>query len=127
VVGAIHAEGMRSARCPGKMIRLVKKIKVNGQTCSKCKDVEERLHKAGYMKYIDQIIVADESDPDSEGMQLAKTHQVDRAPFFIVEEGDATRIYTVYFQFVKEVLQGFVPSNQEAQDMLHLHQSLDLL
>ena len=55
---------------------------------------------------IDEVIVADERDPESLGMQLAKLHQVNLAPFFLVEDDDGTTsIFTVYFQFVKEVLQ----------------------
>ncbi len=39
-------------------------------------------------------------------MRLARKHQVKQAPFFIVEKNDGSSdIYTVYLQFVKEVLQ----------------------
>jgi len=84
---------------------MVKKIKADGSPCKKCADVEERLRAAGLQNRIDDIAIADERDPDSEGMQLARKHQVDRAPFFIVEdEQEQTKIYTVYFQLLKEVL-----------------------
>ena len=87
-------------------ITLVKKIKADGSPCKKCADVEKRLLESGQMESIDEVIVADERDPESLGMQLAKLHQVNLAPFFLVEDDDGTTsIFTVYFQFVKEVLQ----------------------
>lgn len=86
-------------------ITMVKKIKADGSPCKKCADVEERLYATGLQDRIDNIAIADERDPDSEGMQLARKHQVDRAPFFIVkDEQGQTRIYTIYFQLLKEVL-----------------------
>lgn len=86
-------------------ITLVKKIKSDGSPCRKCVEVEQRLEKAGLSSRIDQIVVADENDPQSEGMILAKQHRVEIAPFFIVEDDQGTtKIYTIYFRFVKEVL-----------------------
>lgn len=86
-------------------ITLVKKIKADGQPCKKCHEVEQRLLKADLMDRIDHVVIADERDPQSEGMRLAAEHKVDLAPFFIVqdEEGEV-QIYTIYFQFLKEVL-----------------------
>ena len=87
-------------------ITLVKKIKADGSPCRKCADVEKRLLDSGQMESIDEVAIADERDPSSLGMLLAKQHQVELAPFFLVESDDGTiSIYTVYFQFVKEVLQ----------------------
>ena len=84
---------------------MVKKLKADGSPCRKCADVEQRLRDAALLDRIDHIAIADERDPDSEGMQLARKHQIDRAPFFIVEdEQGQTRVYTIYFQFVKEAL-----------------------
>ncbi len=86
-------------------ITMVKKILADGSPCRKCAEVEERLHDDHYIERIDNIIIADERDPSSAGMLLAKLHGVDRAPFFIVEEeGQETKTYTVYFKFLKEVL-----------------------
>ena len=86
-------------------ITFVKKIKLDGSACRKCADVENRLEDAGLSQRIDQVVIADERDPESAGMVLAKQHQVDIAPFFIVEEDNGeTEIYTVYFRFLKEVL-----------------------
>ena len=57
------------------------------------------------MRYIDSTVIADERDPQSAGMKLAQQHQVEQAPFFVVEdEQGQTKIYTIYFQLVKEVI-----------------------
>ena len=94
-------------------ITLVKKILADGSPCRKCADVEKRLVESGQMASIDKVIIADERDPLSLGMQLAQQHQVDLAPFFIVQADDETvKIYTVYFQFVKEVLQALKATMQ---------------
>lgn len=87
-------------------ISFVKKIKVDGSPCRKCQDVEQRLKDAGLYDKINQVVIADETDPQSEGMQLARQYRVETAPFFIVEDDDGeTEIYTIYFKFLKEVLQ----------------------
>ena len=52
-------------------ITLVKKIKADGSPCRKCAEVVERLDKAQLLGRMDRVVVADERDPDSEGMQLA--------------------------------------------------------
>lgn len=88
-------------------ITLVKKILADGSPCKKCGDVLEKLETSGHMSKIDQVLIADERDPESEGMVIAKRHDVNRAPFFVVEkDGEDTTVYTVYFKFVKEVLGG---------------------
>ena len=87
-------------------IRFVKKIKADGNPCRKCQDVEQRLKDAGLYNKISQVVIADEADPQSEGMQLARQYRVETAPFFIVEDDDGkTQVYTIYFKFLKEVLQ----------------------
>lgn len=92
-------------------ISFIKKIKLDGTACKKCAEVEQRLNDSGYMCFIDNTIIADERDSNSEGMQLAQKYKVDRAPFFIVErEGQEPEIYTVYFKLVKEVIEPLSPS-----------------
>lgn len=87
-------------------IRFIKKIKADGSPCKKCAEVEQRLIKNDQMQYIDEVIIADERDMESQGMLLAKQYQVDRAPFFLVDRQDqATEVYTVYFKLVKEILE----------------------
>jgi len=87
-------------------ITMIKKIKADGSACRKCADVEQRLQKSGYEDLIDRIVIADERDPHSEGMVLARQHNVELAPFFIVEQdnGDID-IYTIFHRLIKEVLQ----------------------
>ena len=91
-------------------ITMVKKILADGSACRKCQEVEQRLKDNNLMDKIDSIIIADERDTESEGMQLARQYKVDRAPFFIVErDGQNAEIYTVYFKLVKEVLEAPQP------------------
>lgn len=87
-------------------ITLVKKVLADGSPCRKCIDVMGKLEQSGYIERIDEIVSADEKDPDSPGMKLAREHNVDRAPFFIVQEaGQPSRVYTVYYQFVREEME----------------------
>lgn len=86
-------------------ITLVKKVLADGSLCAKCNDVEQKLKENEQEKFLDEILIADERDPESPGMQLAQRLNVQRAPFFVVEkEGKEPEVYTVYFKFVKEVL-----------------------
>jgi methyltransferase-like protein len=100
-------------------ITFVKKIKIDGSPCRKCAEVQSRLEKDGHIDKIDRTIIADERDNDSEGMQLAKQYEVDRAPFFIVENdvGDPL-VFTVYFKFVNEILSGKTNEEDAAKDIL---------
>lgn len=108
-------------------ITFVKKILHTGIPCTKCKDVESRLIAENQMQYIDQVVVADERDTESAGMKLASKFNVERAPFFLVEDGEHTRVYTVYFKFVKEVLGTALPSEDEAREILNDHPDLDYI
>lgn len=108
-------------------ITLVKKILEDGSPCAKCGDVLEKLEKGGYMDQIDEIAVADERDPESEGIQLARKHDVNRAPFFIVEDGDSTVVYTVFMKFLKEVLDAKTNEKDELKEIMNDNQDLDFL
>lgn len=109
-------------------ITLVKKILADGSPCRKCGDVINRLEESGQMSRIDQIVIADERNPSSEGMLLAAEHNVDRAPFFIVERGDGKiDTYTVYFKFVKEVLEEQTEEKDELKEILDQNPDLDYL
>jgi len=86
-------------------ITFVKKILADGSPCKKCNEVMGKMEEAGQMQFIDAVEVADESDMDSTGMQLAVKYDVSRAPFFLVEDDSGhVEVYTVYFKLVKEVL-----------------------
>ena len=112
MVGRSHPEGMWSSyyQRPGALnvphITLVKKILANGEPCKKCADVQARLDQSGQMEAIDEVLIADERDPESAGMKLAQSLKVDRAPFFVVREhpDEDPIVYTVYFKFAKKVL-----------------------
>ncbi|MCS3903662.1 hypothetical protein J2T55_001691 [Methylohalomonas lacus] len=108
-------------------ITMVKKILADGSPCRKCEEVETRLRDEGYLDRIDHVVVADERDPDSEGMQLANRYQIERAPFFIVEEeGREPRVYTVFLRFMKEVLQTEVNARSEAAEIMR-NDSMDYI
>ena len=86
-------------------ITFVKKILADGSPCKKCNEVIAKMEEANQMRFIDAVEIADESNAESKGMQLAAQHDVNRAPFFLVEDGSGnTTVYTVYFKLVKEVL-----------------------
>jgi len=107
---------------------MVKKIMKDGSPCRKCANVINQLEGSNLLDRIDQIVIADERDPNSAGMILAKEHNVDLAPFFVVEEdGQATKIYTVYFKFVKEVLAEGVSEQQEVKEIMEQNPDIDYL
>ena len=86
-------------------ITFVKKVLADGSPCKKCNEVIAKMEAADQLRLIDSIVVADEANPESEGMLLAAKHDVSKAPFFIVEQDDGSvAIHTIYFKFVKEVL-----------------------
>jgi len=109
-------------------ITMVKKIYADGQPCKKCREVEEKMIAADQMRAIDDILIADERDPSSPGMQLAARLGVDRAPFFVVERPDAEPlVYTVYFKFVKEILNQKTTEAEEIKEIMNDNPDLDFL
>ncbi len=109
-------------------ITFVKKIKADGTECRKCIEIQSRLKKDGYIEKINEIVIADENDENSAGLKLAKKYTVERAPFFIVEdEKNGITIYTVYFQFIKEIFGGRTTENDIAKDILDADNNLDFI
>lgn len=108
-------------------ITFVKKILADGNPCAKCAQVEQRLTDSGHIASIDEIIVADERDERSNGMQLARKLGVDRAPFFVVEDAGTTKVFTVYFKFVKQILGATTSSKAENQEILRDNPQLDFI
>jgi len=108
-------------------ITFVKKILADGNPCQKCADVENKLRQGGYIDQIDEIVIADERDPDSVGMKLANDLQVTRAPFFVVERNGDVEVFTVYFKFVKQVLGERTSSTEEATEILKDNPDLDYI
>lgn len=110
-------------------ITFVKKILADGSPCSKCADVIDKLESSGQMARIDEVLIADERDPSSPGMEIAKKYNVDRAPFFVVEDAanQEPRIYTVYLKFVKEVLDQKTNEKDELTEIMQNNSDLDFL
>ncbi len=108
-------------------ITFVKKILADGQPCQKCAEVQERLEKLGQLARMDQVLIADERDPHSAGMKLARKLKVTRAPFFVVETKEDTKVYTVYFKFVKEILGATAGNSEEAKEILRDNPDLDFI
>lgn len=110
-------------------ITMVSKIRVDGSPCPKCIDVQRRLDELGLASRIDHHVVADERDAESEGMRLARQHDVRVAPFFIVEEdGTPPRIYTVFMRFLREALDGGSGDRVDgAKDALRAHPELNFI
>ncbi len=109
-------------------ITFVKKINLDGSFCKKCADVQQKMDAAGQNDMIDEVLIADERDPSSPGVELASLYNVERAPFFLVErEGEAPEIYTVYFKFVKEVLNQKTKEEDELKEILNDNPDLDFL
>jgi hypothetical protein len=110
-------------------ITFVKKILSDGSPCAKCADVIAKLESSGQMARIDEILVADERDPSSPGMLVAKHFNVDRAPFFVVEKdaAEVPQVYTVYLKFVKEVLEQKTDETEELKEILQNNSDLDFL
>ena len=109
-------------------ITFVKKIKANGEACRKCAEVQQRLEDDHQLQRIDEIVIADERDPNSPGMKLAARHGIDTAPFFVVRDDDGNElIYTIYFKFAKEVLGRSGSAQDEAKELLERNAGLDLL
>jgi hypothetical protein len=109
-----------------RRITFVKKILADGTPCGKCRDVEARLESGSHLDGIDRILIADERDPDSEGMRLAKRLGVDHAPFFVVETPGETIVYTVFLKFLKEIL-ATSDDTDDAQLLLSENPDLDLI
>ena len=109
-------------------ITFVKKILQDGSPCPKCADVQNKLDASGQINHITRTIIADERDDESEGMQLARKFNVERAPFFIVEQqNQAPQIYTVYMKFVKEVLDQKTDAQEELKEIMDNNEDLDFL
>ena len=109
-------------------ITFVKKILADGSPCKKCGDVVNKLVSSGQMDRINRTVIADERDPKSEGLLLAKQYDVDRAPFFVVEQaGKETLVYTVYMKFVKDVLNQKTEESEELKEIMENNDDLDFI
>lgn len=85
-------------------VTMVKKRLANGEPCRKCAQAEEMLTRRELWDMVDDVVIADESDPTSAGMLLAKEHHIDIAPFFIVSQGGEVRVFDSVIKLAKDVL-----------------------
>lgn len=109
-------------------IKLVKKIKLDGNDCPKSGKVLKELKDLGLIGQIDEIIAADEREPSSEGFSLALKHNVEAAPFFIVtDDNGSTRVYTAYHKFLKEVFNQEVSESDEISEIMAQNPDLDFI
>jgi len=66
-------------------VTMIKKRLKDGSPCEKCAQSEDMLRRRGLWSAIDEVVWADEGDPESPGMQIAQRFDVKIAPFFLVE------------------------------------------
>ncbi|MBV6621358.1 MAG: hypothetical protein KI793_00125 [Rivularia sp. (in: Bacteria)] len=109
-------------------IKLVQKIKSDGNSCRKSAKVLNELKQLNLLDKIDEIIAADErQQSDSKGFDLAKKYNVSSAPFFIVEKEGTTKIYTAYYRFMKDVFNIVVSESDEISEMMAQNPELDYI
>ncbi len=107
-------------------IKLIKKIKLDGNYCRKSARVLNELKKIKLLDKIDEIIAADErQQSDSQGFDLAIKHNVSSAPFFIVEDEGKTKVYTAYYRLMKDVFNVLVSQKDEISEMMVQNPELD--
>ncbi len=74
-------------------ITMVKKRLASGDPCQKCAQTEEMLKRRGHWDAIDEVIWAIEGEPDSPGWAFARRHDIEVAPFFVIEiDGEETAL-----------------------------------
>jgi phosphoadenosine phosphosulfate reductase len=86
-------------------VTMVKKRLASGEPCRKCAQTEDMLRQRGLWERIDEVVWADESDPQSPGMVLAERFGVEQAPFFLVsDDSGRTVAYRSALQLIREKL-----------------------
>jgi phosphoadenosine phosphosulfate reductase len=87
-------------------VTMIKKRLASGEPCRKCVQAEEMLRARGAWSRIDNVVWADENEPDSEGMQLARRYGIETAPFFLVDEGRGQAVpYSSVLRLMSERLE----------------------
>lgn len=109
-------------------ITVIKKVKADGNLCRKSAKVLKQLQQEQLLNHIDRIVFAHEINPNSEGLILASKYQVNRAPFFIVEqENNEPQIYTSYALFLTEVLKHQVEEKEVVTELMATSPDLDFI
>lgn len=94
-------------------VTMVKKRLANGEPCRKCAQAEDLLKNRGLFHRIDEVVWADENDPESPGAKLGARYGVALAPFFIVRDEDGTEtVYESALKFIKDRLSDAPPTIQ---------------
>jgi hypothetical protein len=97
-------------------ITMVKKRLADGSECRKCLEASDHLHSRGLWDRIDEVVWAQEGDEASPGMRLSAHLGVERAPFFVVQEGSGEQtVYVSVLQLVRERLGQAVTVQEQAQ------------
>jgi phosphoadenosine phosphosulfate reductase len=106
---------------PDRLV-MVKKRLANGEPCGKCADAERMLKERGLWPRVDEVVWADELDSESAGMQLARAHQVQLAPFYILTHGGSERVYTSTLKLIQEL--NHAPAARAASPSQPSHEEL---
>jgi hypothetical protein len=97
-------------------ITMVKKRLSDGSECRKCQEASEHLHSRGLWDRIDEVVWAEEGNEASAGMLLSSKLGVDRAPFFVVQDGGGGQaVYVSVLQLVRERLGQTVTVQEQVQ------------
>lgn len=93
-------------------VTMVKKRLLDGHECRKCAQATEQLKSRGLWDRIDEVVEAQEGDPNSPGTQLGARLGIDTAPFFIVRDDAGEQVYTSVMRLIQDRL-GKAVSDQE--------------
>jgi hypothetical protein len=85
-------------------ITMVKKRLRDGRECRKCVQAMDQLQVRKLWNRIDEVVEAQEGDPNSPGSQLAQRVGVDVAPFFIVRDDSGEHVYTSVMKLIQDRL-----------------------
>jgi len=107
-------------------VTMVKKRLANGEACPKCVQAEELLRRRGLWQRVDAVVWADEGDPSSPGLALARRLGVAEAPFFVVDEGGEPVVYRTVIALGRALAQPRAPvSPSDGCDVAALAEALD--
>ena len=108
-------------------ITIVKKIRPDGSLCRKSAEVSDKLNSLNLSDRIDRVVFADDREYSSPGLELARRHGVEAAPFFIVDRENGTQVYTKYSRFFKEVFGHQTSEQEEIDEIMAQNPDLDFI
>lgn len=98
-------------------VTMVKKRLKDGSECRKCAEAVDHLRNRGLLDRIDEIVWAVEDDPQSPGMLLSQRLNVERAPFFVVRDGDDEKVYLSVLRLIGERLGKKISDQEHARQV----------